>query len=143
MKPGRFRPTVMNRDANEYIFRAFLRVLDKNIKIPVIVKYTRIQQLVFKLFPRAPPVGLDQVQIGILTLRVLVEVLHVRVRRRAVEIEVVLLDILAVVRLAVGEPEQALFQNWIALVPQRQRKAQPLLVIRQSAKPVFTPAVGT
>ena len=63
-------------------------------------------------------------------------------RGRAVEVEVVLLDILAVVRLAVGEPEQALFQDRVALVPQRQRKAEPLLVIAESPEPVLAPPVG-
>src|SRR4051812_24565691 len=47
------------------------------------------------------------------------EILHVQVGRRAVEVEVVLPDILAIVPLAVGEPEQALFQDRVPLVPQR------------------------
>jgi hypothetical protein len=64
MKLGRFRPTVVNRDANEYIFRAFLRVLDKSIKIPVILKYTGIQQLVLEFLPRPSPIGFDQIQVG-------------------------------------------------------------------------------
>ena len=50
-------------------------------------------------------------------------------RGRAVDVEVVLLHVLAVVALAVGEPEQPLLQDRVALVPQRQREAQPLLVV--------------
>ena len=133
-QPGRFRPAIVHGDPDEDVFRAFLGVFDEHVKVAVVVKYAGIEQLVLELFPRSSPVGLDQVPVGILPLRVLVEVLHVGVRRRAVEVEVVLLDILAVVRLAVGEPEQALLQDRVALVPQRQRKAQPLLVVADSPR---------
>src|SRR4030095_4318999 len=68
---------------------------------------------------------------------------HVRVRRRAVEVKIILLDVLAMVCLAVGEAEQALFQNRIALFPQRQRKAQPLFVVADSSQPVLTPPVSS
>jgi hypothetical protein len=64
------------------------------------------------------------------------------VRGCAIEVEVVLLDILTVVPLAVGEPEQGLFQDRILLVPQRQRKAELLLIITDAPEPVLTPAVG-
>src|SRR6185312_3496322 len=73
---------------------------------------------------------------------VLIEVLHVGVRGRAVEVEVVFLHILPVIALAVGESEEALFQNWIALVPERQRKAESLLVIRNTGQPILAPSVG-
>ncbi len=132
----------MHGDADEDVFRALLRVLHEHVKVPVVVKDAGIEQLVLKLFPRASPVRFDQVPVGILPLRVLVEILHVRVGGRAVEVEVVLLDILAMVPLAVGEPEQALFQDRVPLVPQRQRKAQPLLVIAEAPEPVLAPPVG-
>src|SRR4029077_5136366 len=118
-----------------------LGVFDKNVKVAVVVEYAAVEQLVLELLPRPPPVGLDKVPVGILALRVLVEVLHVRMRRRAVDVEVVLLDILAVVRLVVGESEQALLEDRVALVPQRHGKAQPLLVIADSSKPILAPAV--
>src|SRR5207249_6973177 len=74
-------------------------------------------------------------------LRVLVEVLHVRVRRRRVEVEVVLLDVLAVVALAAGQPEQALLEDRVAPVPQRQREAQPAVIVGDSGDAVLAPAV--
>ena len=104
-------------------------------------KTARIHQFVLELLPRPPAVRLHQVAIGKLPLRVLVQVLHVGVRRSAVDVEVVLLDILAMVALAVSEPEQALLQDGIPLVPQREGKAQPLLVIADSSQSVFAPAV--
>ena len=119
----------------EDVFRALLGVLDENIEVPVVVEDARIQQFVLELLARPPPVGLHQVAIRKLPLRILVQVLHVRVRRRAVEVEVVLLHILAMVALAVGQPEQALLQNRVPLVPQREGKAQPLLVVGDPPSP--------
>ena len=141
-KPGRLRPAVVHGDANENVLRALLRVLHEHVEVPIVVEGARVEQLVLELLPRSPAVRLDQVPVGILPLRVLVEVLHVRVGGRAVDVEVVLLDVLAVVRLTVGEPEQALLQDGIPLVPQRQRQAQPLLVVREAREPVLAPPVG-
>src|SRR5262245_59823901 len=62
--------------------------------------------------------------------------------RRAVEIEVVLIDVLAVIPFAVGETEEAVLQDRIAAVPQRDRKAQALLIVGHAGQPVFTPPVG-
>ena len=122
-QPGRFRPAIVHGDLDEHVLRPRLGVFDEHVEVAVVVEYAGVEQLVLELFPRAPPVRFDQVPVGVLALRVLVEILHVGVGRRAVEVEVVLLDILAVVRLAVGESEQALLQDRVALVPQRQREA--------------------
>src|SRR5262249_37385334 len=79
---------------------------------------------------------------GVGALRVLVEVPHPRVRRRRVEIEVVLLHVLAVVALGVGEAEEALLEDRVLAVPQREREAEALLVVGDPAQPVLAPAVG-
>ena len=141
-KPGRFRPAIVNGDADEDVFRAFLGVLHEHVEVPVVVKDARIEQFVLELLPRPSPVRLDQVAVGKLPLRVLVQILHVGVRGSAVDVEVVLLHVLPMVRLAVGEPEQALLQDRVALVPQREGKAQPLLVIADPPEPVLAPPVG-
>src|SRR6185369_14339081 len=71
----------------------------------------------------------------------LVEILHVRVSRRAVEVEVVLLDVLAVVAFAVREPEEPLLQDRVLAVPQRQSEAEPLLVVGKTRQTVLAPAI--
>ena len=83
-----------------------------------------------------------QVAVGIGRLRVLVEIFHVRVGRRAIEVEVVLLHVLAVVALAVGQPEEPLLEDRILAVPQRQAEAEALLVVGDAGDAVFAPAVG-
>src|SRR3974390_2710177 len=82
-------------------------------------------------------------QIWILGLRILVEVLHVRMRRRAIQVEVILLNILPVISLAVAQPEQALLEDRIASVPERHRETKQLAVIGDAGKPVLTPSVST
>src|SRR5262249_28715532 len=46
------------------------------------------------------------------------------------------------IALVIGESEEAFFQNWIALVPESQCKAESLLVIRNAAQPVLAPSIG-
>ena len=92
--------------------------------------------------PAPAPAGLDQVGVRVGRLRILVEVLHVRVGRRAVEVEVVLLDVLAVIALAVGQAEEALLEDRVLAVPQRQGEAEPLLVVGDAGQAVLAPAIG-
>src|SRR5262249_11356241 len=75
-------------------------------------------------------------------VRVLVEGLQVRRRRGGVEEVVELLDVLAVVALGAGQPEQALLEDGIAAVPQREGEAQPALAIGDAEEAVLAPAVG-
>jgi len=62
-------------------------------------------------------------------------------RWRAVEVKVVFLDVLTVVAFRIREPEKPLFQDRIFVIPQGQREAKQLMVIRNSAQPVFSPAI--
>src|ERR1700730_18630750 len=75
-------------------------------------------------------------------LWILVEHLQIRMRRRRIEIVVLLLHILAVIALAVGQAEEPLFENGIARIPQRHAQAQALLVVGKPADAVLAPAVG-
>ena len=88
-------------------------------------------------------VGFEEVAVRKLPLRILVQILHVRVRRRAVDVKVVLLDVLAMIALAVGEAEQALFEDRIPLVPESHREAQSLFVVRDAGQTVLAPPVGS
>jgi hypothetical protein len=62
--------------------------------------------------------------------------------RRRVEVEVIFLDVLPVVGLAVGEAEQAFLEDRVLAVPQGERKAQLLLVVGEARQPVLTPVIG-
>src|SRR5262249_26563466 len=60
----------------------------------------------------------------------------------AVEVEVVLLHVLAVVPFAVRETEETLLENGVPAVPEGERKADPLLVVGDAGQSVLPPAVG-
>src|SRR5262249_23161175 len=61
----------------------------------------------------------------------------------AVEVEVVFLDVLAVIAFAVGQPEQAFLEDGVLAVPQGQRKAEPLMLVGDAGQAVLAPAIGT
>ena len=142
VQPRRFGAPVVHGHTDEDLLRLVLRVLDEHVEVPVVVEDPGVDELVLELLPRAPAVRVQQVTVRVLALRVLVEVLHVRVGRRRVEVEVVLLDVLAVVPLAVGEAERALLEDGVPLVPEGEREAQALLVVGDPGQSVFAPAVG-
>ena len=139
---GRLRTSVANRDLDEDVFRRSLGVLDEHVEVAVLIEDTGVQQLVLELLASPAGVGLDQKIIRVRRLGVLVEVLHVRVGRRRIEVEVILLHVLSVVPLAVGEAEQALLENRVFAVPQRHRETQQLEIVGDSREPVFAPTVG-
>ena len=132
----------MNRDPDQDVLRRFLGVLDEDVEVAILMEDAGVEQLVFELVPAAAATGLNKIAVRVLRLRVLVEVLHVRVGRRAVEVEVVFLDVLAVVAFAVGQAEQPLLQDGVLAVPQGQREAEPLPVVGEACQAVLAPAVG-
>src|SRR5262245_43864572 len=61
---------------------------------------------------------------------------------RAVEVEVILLDVLAMVAFAVGQPEEAFLDDRISTIPQGERKAEALAVVANAGQTILAPAVG-
>ena len=136
------RAAIVHADLDQEVFWAGLRVLDEHIEVAILIEDTGVEQLVLEVLPAPATVGRDQLVVGVRRLRVLVEVLHERVGRRRIQVEVVLLDVLAVVALAVGETEEALLENGVLAIPQGEREAEQLTVVGDSREAVLTPAVG-
>src|SRR5206468_1927148 len=63
-------------------------------------------------------------------------------RRRRVEVVVVLLDVLAMIALRGHEPKEAFLQKWIFPVPEGERKTDELMPIADAADAVLSPPVG-
>src|SRR5689334_18112231 len=63
-------------------------------------------------------------------------------RRCAVEIKPVLLRVFAVVPLTIGEAEDSLLQDGVALVPKREGKAELHFVVAESSDALLAPSVG-
>ena len=137
------RSPVGGRDPHQDVFRALFGILHKNVEIPVAIEYACVEEFILHVATVAPLVCPDQIRVGKCRLRVLVEVLHVGMSRRAVEVEVVLLHILSVVALAVAQSEEPLLENRVLAVPHGQREAQVLFVIGNAGNAVLPPAVGT
>ena len=132
----------MHRDPADDVLRPGLRVLHLDIEVVAAAENARINELVLKFLPRPRPVHGYQLVVGKFCLRVFVQPALVAVGREVVEVEVIFLDILAVISLGIRQPEQALFQDRVPLVPQRQRQAQPLLIVADPGEAVLTPPVG-
>jgi hypothetical protein len=138
---GRLRSAVPDGDLDEEVFRGRLGVFDEHVEVAILIEHARVEQLVLALVPAPVTVGPDEVAVRISRLGVLVEILHVGVGRRRVEIEVVLLDILAVVPLAVRQAEQPLLQDWILSIPEGEGEAEQLAVVGTSREPILAPAI--
>ena len=119
-----------------------LRVLDEHVEISVVVEYAGIEQLVFQVVAAAPPVRLDQIAVRICVLRVFIEILHVRVGRRAVEVKVVFLDVLAVIALALVRPNSRSLRIGSLPFHRASGKAQPLVVVAEPGEAVLAPVIG-
>ena len=138
---GLRRAAVAGRDLDQDVLGRCLGILHEHVEVAVLLEDPGVEELVLELVAAAPPVRLHQVGVRIGRLRVLVQKLHVRVGRRAVEVEVVLLDVLAVVAFAVREPEEALLQDRVVAVPQGEGEAEPLLVVADTPQAVLAPAI--
>src|SRR5262249_378689 len=75
-------------------------------------------------------------------LRVFVQKLQVRVRRRAIDVEVVLLDVFGVVAFASGQAEETFLQDRIGSIPERDREADALGAGAGVGPAVFLPPGG-
>ena len=141
MQLGLLRAAVAGRDLDQDVLGRRLGILHEHVEVAVLLEDPGVEELVLHLVAAAPPVRLHQVGVGIGRLRVLVQELHVRVGRRAVEVEVVLLDVLAVVAFAVREPEEPLLQDRVLAVPQGEGEAEVLLVVGDPSQAVLAPAI--
>jgi hypothetical protein len=141
MQGRRIRTAVMRRDQHQDVIGAGLCVLHDHVEIPILIEDPGVQQLVLHLLLAPAAVSGQEVPIRERPLRILVLTLHIRVRRRAVHVEPILLDVLTVVALAIGQPEHPLLENRVRAVPQRQRQAQPLTLIADPGDPILTPPI--
>src|SRR5262249_5402451 len=110
-------------------------------EVAITVEDPGVEQLVLGLVASPPGVLREKAVVRELVLRVLVEPLHVGVRRRRVEVEVTLLDVLAVVSLGPREAKEPLLQHAIAPIPEREREAESLVVVGDSEEAVLAPAI--
>ena len=129
MEQSGFRPAIADADLDQQVFRFCLGVFNKHIEVPVVVKYAGIQQFILQLLSTALVVGFNEVPVWKGRLGILVQVLHVGVGRRTIEVEIVLLHILTMIPLGIAQSEGTFLQDRVLAVPERKSKAENLMVI--------------
>ncbi len=132
---------VGDRDAREDVVGVGLGVLDLHVPMPV-VEDAGVVEFELGLLPGACAVLGEQSVVGKLGDGVLVECPHVGVRGRGVQVEVVLLDVLAVVALGTGEAEESFLEDGISAVPEGEGEAESALAIGDAEQAVLSPAIG-
>ena len=136
------RALVPDRDSHQDVGRIRLRVVDLHDPVAVLVEHARVEQLELGLELRPPSVLPEQLLVRVGRLRVVVAPGHPRAGGQRVQVPPVLLGILAVVALAVRQPEHPLLEDRVPPVPQREREAQPAEHVRDAGHAVLVPAVG-
>ena len=63
-------------------------------------------------------------------------------RRRGVEIEVILFDIFAMIALVAGQPKQAFLEDRIPAIPEGEGEADELMPIADASDTILAPAIG-
>jgi len=120
---GYVRTAVVGGYLHEEVVGTRFRIFDDDVEVAVVGENSGVDELVFGIELSARMVGADEVGVRELTLWILVDHFQIGRRGRGIDIEVVLLDVLAVVALAVREAEQTLFEDRITAIPQREREA--------------------
>ena len=133
---------VVGSDQHEDVVRGLLRVFHDDVEVPIVVEHPGVEQLVLHVLFAAPGVRREQIRVRERALGILVLALEVGMGRGAVDVEPVLLDVLAVVALAVREPEHPLLDDRVGTVPERKRKAQALAFVADPCDPILAPPVG-
>src|SRR5271165_191621 len=139
---GGLGTAVRSDDADMDLVRRGLGVGDLDVEVAALGKRPGVDEVKGRVVARAPRVLIDERGVLKSASGILVEIAHEAVGRRGVEVEVIFLHVLAAVALRSGQTEGALLQDGIAAVPQRQRKAEALLIVADAAETVLAPTIG-
>ena len=143
MQSGGFRSAVRRRDLDADVFHLHLGIFDQHVKVALFVENAGIEQFKFRVRLGAPSVLLHQPRVGKLGLWILVQIAHVGMRRRAVEIEIAFLNIFAMIALRACQTKQPLLEYGIPAIPESQGKAHAPLVVADTRQAILVPAIGT
>src|SRR5262245_5071145 len=75
-------------------------------------------------------------------VRLFVERLHVRMRGSAIQLVILFFHALPVLAFAVGQTEEPLVQNGVAVIPQRQFETEELMIVGNTQLAIRAPTVG-
>src|SRR5260370_26498845 len=133
---------VVRSHEHEDVFRRGFRIFHEDVEVAVIGENAGVQQFEFELRPVAAAVFLEQSRVRKFRLRIFVEHFQVGMGRGSVQIVINLLHVLAVIALGIGEAEEALLEERVFAIPQRQRQAELLMVIAEAGQAILAPTVS-
>ncbi|MNS00088.1 hypothetical protein D3C72_313310 [compost metagenome] len=133
---------VVHRDTHEDVVGRVFGVLHCYVEVSVVLEHTRVENLVLGVRQSTTGVFRDQVGVGKFGLRVFVEHAHVGMARYAIDMEIQLLDVFAVVAFGVVQAEQTFLENRVPLVPQPQSQTPVLSLVGEPRQPVLAPAIS-
>ena len=84
---------------------------------------------------------IDEFLVGVATLRVFVDPLHIAVSWCAIDIVIALFHIFAMIAFWSGDAEEPLFQDRVAAIPQANREAESTFSVTDAKQTVFAPTV--
>lgn len=142
MNFGGLGAAIVNGDFDEDVFGRIFDVFDEDIEVAIIVEEAGVGEFVFEFVAAALAVGRDELVVGVGGLRIFVEIFHPRMRRRAVEVVITFLHVFTVIAFAVGEAEEALFEDGIFSVPKGEGETKTLLIIGNAGEAVFAPMIS-
>src|SRR6188472_4182167 len=140
-KGGLVGGMVLDRDLRKHLGRRGFRVRDVDRPIPPMIKNTGVRELKLRFVAGTSAVLMDQPLIRKRLLRIVISPAQPGMARQPIEIPPILLHVLAMYSLRPDKAEHALFHDRINAIPQRQRKTQIMMNIRQAGHTVFVPAV--
>merc|ERR1711939_582574 len=108
--------------------------------VPVVVKDPGINNLVLSSFLASLSVFLDQIFVGKFLLGVFVEELHIRVCRSVINVEMRLLDALAMIPLRIRKAKKTFLQEVIFLVPEGKSNILQAMGIGDTSNAILSPA---
>src|SRR5262249_33458562 len=117
-------------------------IFDDHVEIAIVLEDACIDEFILEILKSPARILLDQILVREARLGIFVDHLHIAVSRRAVYIELIFLDILAMIALRAGQAEHALLENRIVPIAQRQREAHILGAVADSSQTVLVPAIG-
>ena len=142
VKRCRVGAAVGRRDPDRDLLGRGLGVFDEDVEPAVVGEDARVEQLVLGPLSLPPLILFHEQIVGKRPLRIAVPQAHEGVRRRVVDVEVILLHVFAMIALQRGQAEEAFLEMPVPFVPEGRRETEDLKPVADSGDPIFAPAVG-
>src|SRR5690606_134640 len=117
-------------------------IFDKYVKVFSLIEDTCVDKFKFGIEFTPPPIFGNQFFVWKSLLRILVQHLHVGMRRSAVEIVIMLFAVFAVIAFFSGKSKQSLFDNRILFVPECKSNVDQLFTVAYAADTIFSPTIS-